>query len=283
MEFGEFELFSVSDGLFRLDGGAMFGVVPRVLWEKTNAPNDKNRILLGLNCLLIKTKSDTILVDTGIGRLYDEKFQDMFEIDKSTELQSDLQKVGVRPEGVTRVILTHLHFDHSGGNCRRSESGELVPAFPNAVYYFQKGELDYAKNPDPRSRGSYLPQNWEPIEKSGQLELLYGDTEIVPGISVQVTGGHTEYHQIVLIHSFGKTACFLADLVPTNSHLKTPYVMGYDLFPKVTMEVKEKVLKQALREHWLLFFEHAPVVRAGYLREEEGKYKIERVLVADLK
>ncbi len=277
MQFGEFELFTVSDGLFRLDGGAMFGVVPRVLWEKTNMPNAKNRILLGLNCLLIKSAKDVMLVDTGIGNLYDEKFLRMFDIDQSVNLQKEMQKAGVRREDVTKVILTHLHFDHSGGNCRRNDQGELIPAFPNAVYYFQKGEFDYAKNPDARSRGSYLKQNWEAVEKSGRLQLLDGDTDIAPGVRVEITGGHTEYHQIVKVVSAGKTACFLADLVPTNSHLKTAYVMGYDLFPKTTMESKTRVLKQALVENWLLFFEHAPVVKAGYLLEKEGKLTVEKV------
>jgi len=277
MQFGEFELYSLTDGRFRLDGGAMFGVVPKVLWQKSNPPDDLNRIQLGLNCLLIKSASDIMLVDTGIGDVYDEKFRDMFAIEKPSSLIFELQKLGVQPENVTKVILTHLHFDHAGGNCVRTPDGGEKPAFPNAVYYVQQGEYAYAQNPDPRSRGSYLAHNWQAVAASGQMTLLHGDGEIVPGVEVQITGGHTQYHQIVKITSDGRTACFLADLVPTDSHLKTPYVMGYDLFPKTTMEAKQRVLKQALTENWLLFFEHAPVVKAGYLREQDGKLQIEQI------
>ncbi|MCH6560190.1 MBL fold metallo-hydrolase [candidate division KSB1 bacterium] len=277
MKFGDFELFVLSDGKFKLDGGAMFGVVPKVLWEKTNPPNEMNRIEMGLNSLLIKTNDDIVLVDTGIGENYDEKFFEMFEIDKSTSLLKSLNSISLKPDDITKVVLTHLHFDHCGGNCSKDESGELKPTFPNATYYFQQDEFEYAKKPDPRSRGSYLAQNWQAIEESDQLQLISGNQEIVPGVEVFTTGGHTQNHQIVKVHSDGKTACFLADLVPTDSHLKTAYVMGYDLYPKTTMEMKEKVLKQALQENWLLIFEHAPSVKGGYLTEKEGKLRIEEV------
>jgi len=277
MKFGDFELFVLSDGMFKLDGGSMFGVVPKVLWEKTNPPNEMNRIELGLNSLIIKTNDDIVLVDTGIGENYNEKFFEMFEIDKSTSLLKSLNSISLKPDDITKVVLTHLHFDHCGGNCAKGEGDELKPTFPNATYYFHQDEFEYAKNPDPRSRGSYLAQNWQAIEESDQLQLISGNQEIVPGIEVFTTGGHTQNHQIVKVHSDGKTACFLADLVPTDSHLKTAYVMGYDLYPKTTMEMKEKVLKQALQENWLLIFEHAPSVRGGYLTEKEGKLRIEEV------
>lgn len=277
MKFGDLELFVLSDGKFKLDGGAMFGVVPKVLWERTNPPNEMNRIALGLNCLLIKTNKDVILVDTGIGENYTEKFFEMFEIDKSTNLLKSLGSIGIAAENVSKVVLTHLHFDHCGGNCTKDQSGELKPTFSNATYYFQKNEFEYAKKPDPRSRGSYLAQNWQAVEESGQVKLISGNQEIVSGIEVFVTGGHTRDHQIVKIRTNGKTACFLADLVPTDSHIKTPYVMGYDLYPKTTMEMKEKVLKQALQENWLLIFEHAPAVKGGYLTEKEGKLQIEEI------
>jgi len=277
MKFGDFELFVLSDGKFKLDGGAMFGVVPKVLWEKTNPPNEMNRIEMGLNSLLIKTHDDIVLVDTGIGENYNEKFFEMFEIDKSTSLLKSLNSISLKPDDITKVVLTHLHFDHCGGNCAKGEGDELKPTFPNATYYFHQDEFEYAKNPDPRSRGSYLAQNWQAIEASGQLQLISGNQEIIPGVEVFTTGGHTQNHQIVKVHSDGKTACFLADLVPTDSHLKTAYVMGYDLYPKTTMEMKEKVLKQALQENWLLIFEHAPSVKGGYLTEKEGKLRIEEV------
>ncbi len=280
MKFGDLEIFSVSDGLFRLDGGAMFGVVPKVLWQRTNPADDKNRIQLGLNCMLIKTANDLILVDSGIGDFHDDKFKGMFAIDHTSHsLLDDLAKSGFKAEDITKVILTHLHFDHSGNNCRETEGGEVVPTFSNATYFFQEKEYEYASNPDPRSKASYLARNWQAVAKANQLEIISGDIEIVPGVRVEITGGHTRDHQIVKVVSAGKTACFLADLAPTTSHLKTPYVMGYDLYPKTTMEVKERVLQQALAENWLLFFEHDPVVRAGYLRQEDGKMKIEAVEV----
>ncbi|MFQ6116423.1 MAG: MBL fold metallo-hydrolase [bacterium] len=279
MKFGSFEIFVLSDGVFKLDGGAMFGIVPKALWEKTDPADGSNRILLGLNCLLIKSDSEIILVDTGIGSIYDEKFANIFGVDKSRDLVTDLEEIGLNVHEITKVILTHLHFDHCGGNCFNNEKGELLPRFPRATYVVQQGELEYAKNPDPRSKGSYLAQNWEPVEGAGQLEPISGNQEIVPGVEVYVTGGHTKDHQIIKVTSQGNTACFLADLVPTNSHLKTPYVMGYDLYPKTTMEVKEKILKQALQENWLLIFEHAPRVKAGYLYEVEGKLNIEKVEV----
>lgn len=279
MKFGDFDIFVMSDGTFRLDGGAMFGVVPKVLWNKLNPADELNRIGLGLNCLLIKDKNDIILVDTGIGDNYDEKFAGMFGIDKSNSLRQSLKTLGIAPDQVTKVVLTHLHFDHCGGNCVRAEDGSLSPAFPNATYFMQKGELAYASHPDPRSRGSYLAHNWQPLEKNGQIELISGDSEIVPGLEVNVTGGHTEYHQIVRIKTNGQSACFLADLVPTHSHLKTAYVMGYDLYPKTTMEMKERILKQALEEHWLLIFEHTAEITAGYLYEREGKMELEKIEV----
>lgn len=266
MEFGEFELYLVSDGTFRLDGGAMFGTIPKVLWEKTNPADDRNRILLGLNCLLIRTPTQTILVDTGIGTVYDEKFAFLYGVDRSaTALLRSLASVGVWAVDITKVILTHLHFDHSGGNCFREGNGELKPTFPNAAYYINRGELAYASQPDPRSKPSYLPHTWEPLEKRGQVILTSGDEEIAPGVAVMLTPGHTQNHQSIMVRSGGLTACFLADLVPTPSHLKTHYVMGYDLYPLTTMENKERVLKQAREENWLLIFEHSPDVKAGYL------------------
>lgn len=277
MQFGEFRLAVLSDGSFRLDGGAMFGVVPKVLWEKTDPPDSRNRIHLGLNCLLVDTGSEKVLVDTGIGNKFEEKFATIYGIDKSENLVDGLKGVGVGPEEITHVVLTHLHFDHCGGNTIRDEEGQLRATFPNARYVVQRGELEYARNPDPRSKASYLAENWEPLGESGQLDLIQGNQTVVPGIETFVTGGHTRDHQIVLVKSGGQIACFLGDLCPTTSHVRTPYVMSYDLFPTQTMEVKEKVMRQALEEHWLLIFEHAPRVRAGYLNEVEGRLQVEKV------
>ena len=271
MKFGEFELFVVSDGTFQLDGGAMFGTIPKVLWERTNPADDRNRIVMGLNCLLIRTPTENILVDTGLGTAYDEKFAFLYGVDKSqTDLLRSLAAAGVQAADINKVILSHLHFDHAGGNCFQDEAGEFIPAFPNAVYYINEGELAYAKEPDPRSSPSYLPYTWEPLEKRGQVALISGDKEVAPGVTILPAPGHTPNHQIVAVKSDGRTACFLADLVPTPSHTKTHYVMGFDLDALTAMKNKERVLKEALTENWLLVFEHSPGVKAGYLTEDSG-------------
>ncbi len=269
MKFGEFELSVINAGTFRLDGGAMFGIIPKVIWEKDNPADARNRILLGLNCLLIRDAADTILVDTGMGSIYNDKFASLYGLDRSqTNLVKCLEGVDVKAADVTKVILTHMHFDHSGGNCFKDSSGELKPTFSSAVYYINRDELAYAEQPDPRSKPSYLPYTWEPLMKRGQVVLTSHDQEIAPGVSVQSAPGHTENHQVVVVRSEGKIACFLADLVPTLSHLKTHYVMGYDLFPMTTMETKERMLKQAWQENWLLIFEHSAEITAGYLTPE---------------
>ena len=269
MKFGEFELFVINAGTFRLDGGAMFGTIPKVIWEKTNPADERNRILMGLNCLLIRSPTEIILVDTGLGTIFDERFAFLYDVDTSqTDLVRSLAAAGVRAADVTKVILTHLHFDHCGGNCFMDGNGELKPTLANAVYYINRDELAYAKQPDNRSRPSYLSHSWEPLEERGQLMLTSHDEEISLGVSVMSAPGHTANHQVVMVRSEGRTACFLADLVPTPSHLKTHYVMGYDLFPKTTMETKERVLKQAWEENWLLIFEHSAEVTAGYLTPE---------------
>ena len=280
MKFGEFELFVVSDGTFRLDGGAMFGTIPKVLWERTNPADDRNRILMGLNCLLIRTPTENILVDTGLGTAYDEKFAFLYGVDKSqTDLLRSLAAAGVGAADINKVILTHLHFDHGGGNCFRDKNGEFKPTFSNAVYYINKGELAYAKDPDPRSKPSYIPYTWEPLEKQGQVALISGEVEVAPGVTILPAAGHTPNHQIVTVKSDGLTACFLADLVPTPSHLKTHYVMGFDLDALTAMKNKERVLKQAQAENWLLVFEHSPEIKAGYLTED---LKVEPVDLASL-
>lgn len=280
MKIGEFELFVVSDGTFRLDGGAMFGTIPKVLWERTNPADDRNRILMGLNCLLIRTPTENILVDTGLGNAYDEKFAFLYGVDKSgVDLLKSLAAAGVGAADINRVILTHLHFDHGGGNCFQDENGEFRPTFPNALYYINQGELAYAKEPDLRSKPSYLPYTWEPLERRGQIELISGEVKVVPGVTILPAPGHTPNHQIVKVESGGLTACFLADLVPTPSHVKTHYVMGFDLDASTAMKNKERILEQAQAGNWLLIFEHSPDIKAGYLTED---LKVEPVELASL-
>ena len=280
MKFGEFQLFVVSDGTFRLDGGAMFGTIPKVLWERTNPADDRNRILMGLNCLLIRTPTENILIDTGLGNAYDEKFAFLYGVDKSgVDLLKSLAAAGVGAADINKVILTHLHFDHGGGNCFQDENGEFRPTFPNAVYYINQGELTYAKEPDPRSKPSYLPYTWEPLERRGQIELISGEVKVVPGVTILPAPGHTPNHQIVKVESGGLTACFLADLVPTPSHVKTHYVMGFDLDASTAMKNKERILEQAQAGNWLLIFEHSPDIKAGYLTKD---LEVEPVELASL-
>jgi len=275
MKFGDLNLFILSDGLFRLDGGAMFGVVPRVLWEKTDAPDEKNRILMGLNCLLVMRGQEKILIDTGVGDKFDAGFGGMFGIHREKTLLDHLADLNLQPKDITHVIMSHMHFDHIGWNTRRNAAGEIVPTFPNATYFAQRGEYEVANHPDERSRASYIKWNWDAL--GSQLQLLDGTTEVLPGVESFLAPGHTLHHTIVKIKSADKTVAFMADLVPTTSHLKTAYVMGYDLYPKMTMEIKPKVLLQAFAENWLLIFEHAPRIKAGYLRQAEGNWKLEPV------
>ena len=273
MKLGSFDISLLSDGTFWLDGGAMFGVVPKVIWDRLNPADEENRIELGLNCLLIQTSDTNILVDTGIGDKFDEKFRERFKVHKSKNLIQSLKEVGLTPGDIDMVINTHLHFDHAGGNTRL-EMGNPVPSFPRAKYVIQCGEWDDAVNPNERTRASYLKENLIPIQKVGLLELIEGDTELLPGVRTIVTGGHTLNHQIVLLESEGKKALYLGDLAPTTSHIKTPYVMGYDLYPLDTMKKRKEIFNRALEEHWLLIFEHDPKIGMGYLSEEGDRLKL---------
>ena len=278
MKLGRVDIFPLTDGQFRLDGGAMFGIVPKVLWEKCCAADEHNRIALSLTPLLIKAGGKNILVDAGIGSKYDEKFQKMFAIDRRPSLAESLQKVGLGYEDIHMVINTHLHFDHAGGNTVRDNAGHIVPSFPKAKYFIQRGEFDDAVRSNERTKGSYRQENLAPVAEHKQWEFLDGDTELLPGVSTVVTRGHTTHHQGVKIESEGKVAFYLGDLIPTVSHLPLPYIMGYDLYPLQTLETKRWVLDRAIQESWLLVFEHDPLVQMGHVRKDgEGKYSLEAV------
>jgi len=272
MKLGALEIYPVADGRFRLDGGAMFGVVPKVLWERCCPADEQNRINLALTCLLIRAHGKNILVDTGLGGKGDAKFQQMYAVDRTPPLLESLKELGLAPGDVHMVINTHLHFDHAGGNTV-SENGGLLPAFPKAKYFVQRGEYDQAVAPNERTKASYRHENITPFELIKQWEFLEGDTELCPGVSVMVTPGHTRHHQSVKIESEGQVAVFLGDLIPTVSHVPLPYVMGYDLYPLQTIETKRWILHRALEEEWLLVFEHDPKVQMGHVRKDlEGKY-----------
>jgi len=278
MKLGAFEIYPVTDGRFRLDGGAMFGVVPRVLWEKCCPADELNRIQLALNPLLIRAHGKNILVDTGLGNKLDTKLQDMFAVDRTPPLYDSLKKHGLTAEDIHMVINTHLHFDHAGGNTAQNDGRGVIPAFPKAKYFVQQGEYEDAVLANERTKASYRQENFTPIAQVHQWEFLNGDTGLLPGLSVLVTHGHTAHHQAVKIESEGRVALYLGDLIPTVSHLPLPYIMGYDLYPLQTLETKRKVLDRAFQEKWLLIFEHDPRVQMGYVKKDvEGKYFLEEV------
>ncbi|MCX6843590.1 MAG: MBL fold metallo-hydrolase [candidate division WOR-3 bacterium] len=271
MRFGEFELFSLSDGFFGLDGGAMFGVVPRPLWERTNPPDERNRIRLALRPLLVVAGTERLLIDTGIGDKWDTKSTDIYRIEHTDTIESSLARAGFEPKDITKVVLTHLHFDHAGAATRLDSTGKPVPRFSNARYYVQQKEWDLALNPNRRSRAAYIPENFLPLQETEQLDLIDGDSELVLGLELVLTSGHTPGHQIVLLRSGGRTAVYWGDLIPTRSHIATPYIMGYDLLPLETMEQKEKLVPQAIAGKWLSFLEHDPDFASGIIEEENGK------------
>jgi glyoxylase-like metal-dependent hydrolase (beta-lactamase superfamily II) len=252
---GDFELQWFSDGHYYLDGGAMFGVVPKPMWEKKLKADPLNRVSLGLNSLLIRTEDHNVLVETGIGDKLPEKMQRIYE-NKATLLQ-DLSAAGVDPAEIDIVINSHLHFDHCGWNTMR-RGDQVVPTFPNARYYAQAGEVEHAHRQHERDRISYMTDNYDPLVNSGQMQLLDGDHDIVPGVSVRLYPGHTRNMQAVIIQSGGRKACFISDLIPTRAHLDLVWVMSYDLFPLETIESRKRFYRDAVPEGWLVFFTHDP-------------------------
>ena len=267
---GDFELTILSDGHYFLDGGTMFGVIPKVMWERRIQPDERNRIEMGLNSLLIRDGRHTVLVETGVGPKLPEKLQRIYG-NEACLLQS-FQQAGVAPEEVDTVINTHLHFDHCGWNTRYAD-GHPVSTFPNARYYVQRGEWEYAQHPNARDYVSYMTDNYDPLVRSGQMELIEGDREIVPGISVRVYPGHTRNLQVVIVRSGGKTACYISDLIPMTHHLDIPWTMSYDLFPVETMEQKKRFYAEAVPEQWLVIFTHDHFTPWGYVEPGESKGK----------
>jgi glyoxylase-like metal-dependent hydrolase (beta-lactamase superfamily II) len=269
---GRLRCHALEGGLQRLDGGAMFGVVPKPLWERRIPADERNRIPLALRCLLVESEDGLVLIDTGIGNKDDAKFRDIYGVVNAgihgpTQLEDALHTAGFRPADVRWVINTHLHFDHAGGNTYRGPDGTVAVSFPNARYVVQARELEFARHTNERTAASYLPANFEPVP----FTLVDGEVEVLPGIRYLYTPGHVPYHQSVLIESAGERGCFLADLVPTSAHLPLPWIMGYDLEPLVTLESKRRVYQRAEGEGWLLWFEHDPEIVAGRLgREGKG-------------
>jgi len=279
LKVGALTIHAIQAGGQKLDGGAMFGVVPKPLWEKRIAADERNRIQLGMRCLLIEHPSGPILVDTGAGNKENEKFKDIYGIENQggnrlTMLEDGLAQIGVRPSDIVLVINTHLHFDHAGGNTRLGANGSVEISFPNATYIIKRGEYEYATHPNERTAASYFDRNYTPIEAAGKVEFVSREKEVVKGIRVIATPGHTPFHQSILIESAGERAFYLGDLVPTNAHLPLPWIMGYDVEPLVTLETKRRILRQAVHENWLLIFEHDAKVPWGRVEHDGKTYRL---------
>jgi glyoxylase-like metal-dependent hydrolase (beta-lactamase superfamily II) len=271
---GKLEIDVVSDGDFWLDGGAMFGVVPRVLWEKVAPPDNLNRIQLGLNCLLVRSDQFTLLVDTGCGDKYSKKEKQIYGFETESLLLSSLGRLGVGPDDVDYVIHTHLHFDHCGGSTRAVE-GRLNATFPNARYVVQKEEFRAATHPHERNRASYRKENWEVLNDFRKLLLIEGEVEILPGVRCVPSPGHTEGHQSVLIESSGEKLAFLGDLCPTSAHVPLAWVMGYDLYPVLTLQTRKEFYQRLASEKWLIVFEHNVGQPFGRIVGGEGVHRYE--------
>lgn len=270
MEIGDYRLDVVSGGPFRLDGGSMFGIVPKALWERVSPPDERNRIRMDANCALIRGGGEVVLVDTGNGTKLKEKEQDIFALDPEVTLTGSLQAQGLRPEDVTMVLLTHLHMDHAGGGTLWADDGCAVPTFPNARYVVQRVEWEDALHHRSHMRISYRSENLLPLEESGQLRVLEGDTELLPGLRVQVSGGHTRGHQIVFLESGGRTAVCLGDICPLTTHLRPSYLMAYDLYPYDTMRFKMPLIERAAREEWVVVWDHDPDLPVGRIVDGGG-------------
>jgi glyoxylase-like metal-dependent hydrolase (beta-lactamase superfamily II) len=276
---GRWRVHAIQAGGQRLDGGAMFGVVPKPLWERRIAADERNRIPMGMRCLLVEHDDGLVLIDTGAGNKETQKFYDIYGIENAgaggrTALEDGVRAAGHDPAQVSLVVNTHLHFDHAGGNTFRDEGGALRLAFPNARYLVQAGEYAYATHPNERTAASYFPHNFQPVLEAGRLDLVGGEREILPGVRVLPTPGHTPHHQSILITSAGESAFFAADLIPTHAHLPLPWIMGYDVEPLVTLESKRWVLARAAAEGWLVVFEHDAHVAWGRVGHDGKGYAL---------
>jgi len=270
---GSLRVHALQAGLQQLDGGAMFGVVPKTLWERKISADARNRIPLGMRCLLVEHPDALVLIDTGAGNKETEKFYGIYGIENGpvgsvgpTQLESALAEAGFAAADVTLVINSHLHFDHAGGNTRRRDDGTIAPSFPNARYVARQGEWEWAHRANERTSASYFAHNYDPVREAGKLELVDADVELLPGISLRRTPGHTPHHQGVLITSAAERLFFLADLAPTVAHVPLPWIMGYDVEPLVTLETKRHLWAEAADEGWTVVFEHDSVNAFGRIR-----------------
>lgn len=275
MQIGSYQVELIDAGRYKLDGGAMFGVVPRNLWEKENPPDEKNRITMSLNTLLIIRDGRIILVDTGVGAKFSEKYQQIYAVDYSEHsLLKSLATKNIQPEDVTDVIITHLHFDHVGGATYYDEEGKLKLRFPNADHYIQKRQLDWAQKRFPKDRASYLVENIDPLLHSNQLKILDGAHVLETGLELILSEGHTVAQQMVHVSGLQQNLLYAADMIPMSAHIPVPWVMAYDLYPVITIQEKEEHLKKVVEQEWMIFFEHDPHVHCGTIEQEDRGYQL---------
>jgi Zn-dependent hydrolases, including glyoxylases len=273
MKIGDYEILMADDGTFKLDGGAMFGVVPKTIWQKFFKPDDQNRIELSTNTLIIRYKKFTALVDLGMGDKFDEKQLAIYDIKREKNLIQNLESMGIHRDEVTHVIITHGHLDHTGWATMRVKNS-IIPTFPNAKYYFQEDTYEEIKFPNEKTRPNYNYLNFENLDD--QLEIIRGDEEIFPGLELMKTGGHTKGHQVPILRAGNRTVIYFGDLLPTASHIKPAYIMAYDLYPMDTFYKKKELLEKANEEQWIITLEHEPVKKVVKLLDVE-KYNLEQL------
>ena len=272
---GDFELNILSDGTYPLDGGAFFGIIPKVMWSRKVQADERNYVSAGLNSLLVRTGRENVLIETGIGDKLSERMIKFYG--QPAKLLTSLSATGLAPDDIDIVINTHLHFDHCGWNTMRGADGTIVPTFPRARYYAPRGEWEYARHPSARDAISYIPDNYDPLVGSGQMTLLNGGEEIVPGISVRTFPGHTAHMQGVLVQSGGKTACYISDLIPTTAHIEIAWGMSFDLYPLQTVESKKDYYEESIPQKWLTVFTHDPTLPWAYIeRDDTAKLAVRR-------
>lgn len=264
---GDFELSILSDGTYPLDGGAFFGVIPKVMWSRRVQADEQNHVAAGLNSLLVRTGEKNVLIETGIGNKLSERMIKFYG--QPAKLLDSFSAAGIAPEEVDAVINTHLHFDHCGWNTMRRADGAIIPTFPRAKYYAPQEEWEYAQRPSDRDAISYISANYDPLVSSGQMTLLNGGEEIVPGISVRIFPGHTAHMQAVIIQSRGNTACYISDLIPTSAHIDIAWGMSFDLYPLETIESKKRYYLQSIPQRWLTVFTHDPKTPWAYVERDE--------------
>jgi len=280
VQLGKFQILPISDGLLKLDGGGLFGIVPKPIWCKLVEADDLNRTQVQTNCMLVRTPDRNVLVECGMGRKYGEKLRSIYDLHDDVTLVKSLAATGLQPEGISDVILTHLHLDHAGSCTRLASDGRsAVPIFPNATYHIQRGEWECATHPNPATRGTYLAENFVPLQQAGQLHLLDGDCEPIPGFRVRHTGGHTDHHQSVFVESDGRTVVFMGDICPLAVNLRPAYNTAFDHHPLDSMRIKGAIFEEVIRNGWMIWLYHDTKITAATLRHGKDQPEIAEVIL----